>query len=232
MATAATARQIDTLMEKASEALAATSYFEAERLANRALHVARQAKDLDRMARIVMPLLEARRQRLQQALGIGTVTIVVEPVDEDTIIVAGCHLVQPPLVGADARRLRLQALESEIPVAVVCREPRTRMGLCPIVAICPGVTLRTKIDPPSDPEAPDLEWFVDAMQAIGDHAIDSLDPALAPIKRLDELLLRLEAVPDHEGMHLALEEACRLAAAAEDGESPTTRRRARPAARG
>jgi hypothetical protein len=233
MGTAPTAKQIDTLMEQASAALASTSYFEAERFAGRALTTARQVADFDRMARIVMPLQEARRQRLQQALEVGEVTILDEVVDEEMTVEPGCYLIQPPLVGADARRLRLMAIEAAVPLAVVCREPRTQLGLCPIVAICPGVTIRTKIDPPADPAAPDLPWFVDALEALGDFAIDSLDPALPPLKRLDELLLRIEAVPDHEALHLALVDACRDAQreAAEEAASGKKPGRARTTTR-
>ena len=49
-------------------------------------------------------------------------------VTEDMELEPGCYLVRPPLVGADARRLRLAAFEREIPVTVICREPRTQLG--------------------------------------------------------------------------------------------------------
>jgi len=203
--------QIDALMEEASQALAHTAYFQADRLARRGLLMARDADDFGRMARIILPLQEARRQRLQQALDVGSVTIVQMPIEETTPIEPGCYLIQPPQVGADARRLRLAAMEREIPVAVVCREPLTSLKLCPIVAISPGVTIRTKIDEPADPAHPDLPWFLEAMEALGDFAISSLDPALTTLKRIDALLNRLDTIPDHEGLHQALEEACRQA---------------------
>ena len=200
--------QIDALMEEASQALARTAYFQAERPAREALSLARDAEDFARMARIILPLQEARRQRYQQALDVGTVTIIATPIEEEMAIEPGCYLVRPPQVGADARRLRLMALEQEIPVAVLCREPMTSLKLCPIVAISPGVTIRAKMHEPADPDHPDLAWFVEAMEALGDFAVNSLDPALTTLKRIDALLNRLETVPDHEGLHQALEEAC------------------------
>ena len=203
--------QTDTLMEQCCESLANTRYFHAERLAVEALALARQSWDLEHMRRIIMPLLEARRQRLQPALDVGKVTIIDEPIAEDAKVEMGCYLLRPPQVGAAARRLRLLALEQEVPVAVVCREPQTQLGLCPIVAIGPGATIRTKIDEPANPEEPDLEWFIAAMQALGDFAIDSLDPGLATLRRIDALMNRLDAIPDHEQLHLALEETCRRA---------------------
>ncbi|MCP3903991.1 MAG: hypothetical protein GY715_10190 [Planctomycetes bacterium] len=215
-------KQIDVLMEKASKALTKTDYFEAEEIAARALGMARDARDFERMARIILPLQEARRQRTLQALDAGTITLPDAPVAEDAVIEPGCYLIQPPQVGADARRLRLRAIQRRIPVAVVCREPLTQIRLYPIVAIAPGVTVRTKIDPPADPEAPDLEWFVGAMNELGEFAVESLDQALTTIRRLDALLGRLEAIPESEKLHQALEETCRLAASEEqaDGEAP------------
>ena len=204
-------KQIDALMEQASVALEATEYFKAESLASQALAAARQAADFDRMARIILPLQEARRQRFQLALDAGPITILDASVDEDTTVKAGCYLVRPPQVGADARRLRLIGLEHRIPVTVVCREPLTQLGDCPVVAIAPGVTVRTRIDPPDDPDDPGMAWFVGALEQLGDWAIDGLDPDMAVLKRIDALMLRLEALPEHERLHQALADACRRA---------------------
>jgi hypothetical protein len=204
-------RQVDELMERASEALAATRYFEAEQHAVKALGLSRSASDFERMERIILPLQESRRQRLQQALECGVVTILDAPVTEQMEVEPGCYLVQPPQVGADARRLRLAALHHEVPLAVVCREPTTRLKMVPIVAIAPGVTVRTTVDPPDDPENVDLAWFVAALETLGDFAIESVDPGLATLKRLDTLLARMDAIPDHEGLHQALADACREA---------------------
>jgi len=219
MSTASHVKEIDSLMESASRALVHTRYFEAERLAEEALAAARSSGDFDRMSRILLPLQEARRQRVQQALDVGAVTLVTAPITEEMPIERGCYLIQPPQVGADARRLRLMALEREIPVAVLCREPKTKLGLCPVVAISPGMTMRTCVDPPQDWDNPDLPWFAQAMELLGEHAIESIDPALAVLKRLDALLLRLDALPEHESLHQALEQTCREALREQMAES-------------
>lgn len=214
MSTSARPKQIDELMEKASQALADTEYFKAEAFAAEALTKARQRLDFDRMARIVLPLLEARRQRYQRAIDVGTIEIVDDlvAVREHWEPKPGCFLVQPPVVGADARRMRLHALQAEVPVAIICREPTTQIGLCPIVAIAPGVTVRTHTDLPDDEAAPDMAWFVETMEVLGDFAIEALDPELAILKRVDALIGRLDAVPEHEGLHQALEAVCHEAA--------------------
>jgi hypothetical protein len=201
------------LMEKAQAALQQNAWFEAERLAQRALDVARLAKDFALMARITLPLQEARRQRLQLAWDAESLRIVDEPFGEEIRMEPGCYLVQPPMVGADARRLRLAALDQEVPVAVLCREPMTKLRLCPIVAIG-QVTIRTKTDPPKRWDRPTIEWFIGAMEDLGDAAIETLDRGVDAVRQIDALLARLDAWPDHERLHQALADACRAAAAA------------------
>ncbi len=212
MTSVAKRQKIDELMEKSSAALARMSYFEAERMAFKALNMAWQNNSYERMARIVLPLQEARRQRLQLALDTGSVTLIDEqPVSEDVKINPGCYLVCPPLVGADARRLRIAALQQEVPVAVVCFEPIAQTGLLPIVATIPGKSYRTKIKPPDDPDNLELAWFAGAMEAVGDTAIASIDPEKTVERRIEALLEMLDAMPEHEGLHQILEDTCREA---------------------
>lgn len=208
--------QIDDLMEQASEALAATSYIDAELLADRALHLAHRARDYDRMARICLPLQEARRQRLMQAADAdhGRPRTADQPFDDRFPQESGLYLVQPMLVAADARRLRTQALEHRVPAVVLCREPLTSLGLQPVVALG-DLVIRTKVRPPRNARQPDRTWFLEALEQLGDAAIDEIDAALTPLRRVDALLERLDAVVDHEKLHQRLAEACRDAASGE-----------------
>ncbi len=215
------AQNLDDLIEKAQEAVAGAQYFQAERLANTALQVARSQHDFDGMARIVEPLREARRHRLGQALAVATITILDTPITEEMPIEPGCYLVQPPRVGAEARRFRLAALSREVPVAVLCREPLTSLGLCPIVAICSSTTVRTMVDPPADPENPDMAWFVECLEALGDWAIESIDPEMVIDRRIEAILGRLDAVLDHDRLHQCLHEACCKAHQLLSTERPT-----------
>ena len=208
MSIAAQAKTIQDLHEKARQALDESLAFEAERLAGKALQLARQERLFDRMAEVVTTLQEARRSRIEPALAIAKVVVLDEPFDDQVTIKPGCYLVRPPLVGADTRRLRLLAHSREISVAVVCREPSTQLRLCPIVAIGTGATVRTKIDPPEDPDHPAMDWFLDAMHALGDWAIETLDAGSDVEKRVDALLSRLDAIPDHDGLHECLRATC------------------------
>jgi len=211
MSIASQARSIDDLTEKAVGALAAKRYFEAENLAAGALNAARDDDDFRRMAAVLPTLQQARTGRLALAMDVGTITILDEPFDEDVTIEPGCYLVQPPLVGADARRLRHTALTREIPVMVLCREPVIRLGLVPFVALGSGATVRTKMRKPKDLEHPDLEWLVAALEALGEAAAE-MDPAMSLHKRINALMTRIDAIPEHAGLHELLEESCRKAA--------------------
>lgn len=203
--------KVDEIMERAEAALRRAQWFEAERLAHRAVELARAQEDFALLARITLPLQEARRQRTQEAVGGKKVSILDAGITEDMPLKPGCYLIQPPAVGADARRLRLAALRREVPVAVLCREPRTRMGQCPIVAIG-QLTVRTRIEPPKDWDKPDHKWFMAAMEQLGDAAIEMLDTGIELDRQVDFLLAALDAVPDHEKLHQALADVCREAA--------------------
>jgi hypothetical protein len=205
--------EIDELMERASQSLRETDYFEAERLADAALKMAHQAHEYERMSKIILPLQESRRQRYQRALDVGKVKAYETPVTEETKAKAGCWVVQPPLVGADARRLRLLALEQRVNAAVICREPRTQAGLTPVVAVGGGLTVRARIMPPKSDVKPDMAWFVEAMEQLGDAAIDSIDPTMEITRRVSAVLDRVDAVPEHEELLQVLEGYCREAAA-------------------
>lgn len=225
---------IDELMEQASEALASMEYFRAESAGLRALEAARRLGDFERMARIVLPIQEARRQKRQLARDSG-VRLVIDAVPRRwNELRAGFYLVQPPLLGIDARTIRETADRRQIPMFVVCREPMTRAGKWPIVGVSGVrettptptgmVTVRAQVDPPAGVVptegsktrdqgtiVPDAAWFEAAGEALGDAAIARIDSADHPHHRVDELVECLDAFPDHEKLHQKLESACKEA---------------------
>lgn len=199
------------MIAHAAEAAEQGHFFEAEREASQALQVARQANDYDLMLQAIDPLCAARMGRKALAVDVGTVTIHDRPVTEDLSVAPGAYVIQPPMVGMDARRLRLACLEHEVPVLVICREPITQLKMCPVVLIAPGATVRTKIEPPADLESPDMDWMLGGIAALGDWAISSVDETMPVERRIAALYDRVEAVPEHEGLHRALQQACREA---------------------
>ncbi|GAB5495043.1 MAG: hypothetical protein Phyf2KO_01230 [Phycisphaerales bacterium] len=211
--------QIDEIMEKASGLLAAMRPLESEQLSLRALDIALKQKDWDRLARIVMPLQEARRLRRQEAADSGKVRLI----DTQTQLRAkpepGCYLFQPPLIAAEARAFRESALRRGVCVFVMTREPMTRDGKWPIAAVG-ALSVRTKVNPPDGVEQRDsgitrdevtkpisVTWFESAAEALGDAAIASVDPNEPAAHRVEDLIERLDAFPEHEKLHQALERA-------------------------
>lgn len=207
------AEQIDALMEQASRALAETDYFTCEELALRALNTAFEAKDFERMARIVLPLQEARRQKRLAALDTGVV-IRLNEADQQALeaetIEPGCYLFEPLLVGADGRDLRERANLQRVPVLVIVREPRTRDGQWPIVMIGPQ-TVRVKVRPPGSDDEDEVttRWMQAASEAIGDAAIMKVDGMRESEDHVGHLMDLLGTCPEHEKLHQALEHACR-----------------------
>lgn len=225
--------QVDELMDRASEALVACSYFEAEELAHKGLRRAHDLKDYERMARIALPLLEARRQKMQLAQDAGTVTVVDAAIARQGITAPSIYLVQPPQIAAEARDLRQAADRKRIPAIVLTREPMSRSGpregKLPIVAVGPSLTgrdisIRTYVDPPEGvvptengmtrdamKHAPSVQWMLAACEALGDAATARLNPQDPPAHRVEDLLEFIDAWPTHEKLHQRLIEECRLA---------------------
>jgi hypothetical protein len=234
---------IDALMERASRELFETRYFDAAALCMEALLQARAKDDFARMARICLPLQEARRWIRQEALDSGVVRVIARGSDVPDPFSAGCYLVQPPMVGVDARQLRWRAWEAGAPVFVLCREPMNRDGLWPIVGVGERV-VRVRIDPPINAERVtgegrgptgdrvegpiDPAWFAQAGEVLGDRAIaDAMAAGEAgdpPAWRVDDLLDLVEAAPEHEKLLQALASVCKEAVGT---VTPTDRRRRR-----
>ncbi len=207
------AATIDKTMERASQALNETDYFACETLALDALTKAYAARDFERMARIVLPLQEARRQKRLAAADTGKIIRLSEREPDPADIEPACYLFEPMLVGAHGRNLRDAADELRIPVLVVVREPLTKSGHWPIVMLGP-VTVRARVAPPTD-EEPTIEWMLAASEALGDAAIDRVDDdETAPDQRVQSYLELLSVCPEHEKLHQSLERACRDAAKA------------------
>lgn len=236
---------IDRLMEQASEALLETDYFSVVKLAGKALERARKADDFERMARIVLPLQEARRQLRQLACDAGPKPLVTSRL-KPSEITPGLYLAQPPMIAIEARDIRETADAKSIPIMLLCREPMTRAGKWPIASVTKGglvdtITIRVQVDPPegvkpmhdqpgvgptrdNSTAPPSAEWFTRTSEALGDMAIARVDAKLPASWRVDELLLYIDAIPDHEKLYQSLASACKDAL--REGPAPEPRRRA------
>ena len=203
-------KSIQTLVDKAKQS---TCPFEAERLASRALNMSHVRHDYEGMIEILERLAEVRAKRRKMALASRAAIRIVDDAVTDTMDVdRGRYLVQPPLVGADARRLRLLGLAREVPVMVLCREPTTQLGEIPVVAIGPQGSVRTKVPPQDASEEPSAAWFRAALEAIGTEATGRVDPSHAPDRQLEVVLDLIDTLPEDPKLHDIAIELCRAAA--------------------
>lgn len=217
--------KIDQAMSRVSQDLGEGRYLAAAAGARRALALARRAGDFERMARICMPLIESHRMIRQHALDLGPATIVATGTDAPEPPCDGCYLFAPMLVGADARAYRAHAADLGAGAFVLTREPETSKGLWPVVGVGERV-VRIRTAPPKDPSVIDPEWFAKAHEDLGDQAVldakDDFEPGDPSAWYVDDLLDRIDAVPEHEKFHMELERACRDAMAQ---PVPTIKRR-------
>ncbi|MDP7029634.1 MAG: hypothetical protein QF733_05370 [Phycisphaerales bacterium] len=208
-------KAIQDLVDRGTDALGRSAWFESERVLDRALSMSSGRHDYTGMAEIIDLLATARAGIRKEALASRAAIRIIDDVVSDTMdLERGRYLVQPPLVGADARRLRLLAVAREVPAIALCREPTTQVGLIPIVAIGPLGAVRTRVAAPEDASRPTAGWFRDALLKLGDAAAERIDPAMDPERRLDALIGLLDTVPEDDGLHRTAIETCHEAAAA------------------
>jgi hypothetical protein len=190
--------------------------FEAERVLDRALAMSHARRDFAGMVEILELLADARGARRKLALASRAAIRIVDDAVTDTMdIEKGRYLVQPPLVGADARRLRLLALARETPVMVICREPTAQTGEIPVVAIGPQGSIRTKVAAHDKTNKPSAAWFRSALQSLGEESVLRLNPKHAADRRLDVVLDLIDTLPEDNSLHQTAIELCRQADAAD-----------------
>ncbi|MFO0856965.1 MAG: hypothetical protein U0640_06370 [Phycisphaerales bacterium] len=225
------ATPIDTLMDRASEALVKTQYFDAIDFSLRALQRAIHKRDWEHVARITMPLQEARRQIRQLACDAGKTFVLRTLPARGTTIEPGCYLLEPPMIGLDGKTFRDMARARKVPVLALVKEPTTSAGKWPIVGVGTGqfenVVARVQVEPPASLAGyagslaqtdakllPDAAWFQMTLEALGDAAIRKVRAEWPAAHRVEDLAEYLDAVPDHEKLSQALAAAAKEAVVA------------------
>lgn len=215
----------DQLLEMAVLAAERMQHGPAESYARRALLLTWTDRDYGRLSRVATALCEARRLRREAALEAGGVAVISSPAEARRLSRPGCYLVQPPMVGADARRLREVAEQRRLAVVIVTREPMTRAGLWPVVAVGP-VVIRATVPPPypvspcqssitHDAPAdggwwpvPPAAWFAQATRALGDTALELVRQRHAVTSRVQLLIELIDTLPDDDRLYAELACAC------------------------
>lgn len=198
------AKRLHTLMPRKN----LEPWFKAASGAIAAIGLARASARWDTLATEIESLKKARVQRTGAAHNGKKVQLVQSVEEIDSINGGGRYLVQPPLVARDAALLENALNSSGISCVVACREPITSLGLCPIVALGSGVTVRVKVEKPENPQKPTCVWFDNALEELGNHVLEQLNTDATEQRQLDYLLAHLSAIPTHVAAYRAAIEIC------------------------
>ncbi len=203
------ASSLDEKMEEASAALAVGDYFLCEQLAAKAMQDAFAREDWEAVARIVMPLQEARRQRRLMAMDADRIFVFDKnPPSGEAPLEAGCYVSCAPCVAADARRINEAGLDQRVPVIAMACEPKTQLGLLPVAVVGP-TTIRAKMKPP---KVFTPAWCLQAIEALTQSALETFDPGRAVHRQVEDLVEKVMTLPDSELLHQKLAEVAHNAA--------------------
>ena len=174
-----------------------TQWFGAEKKFFEDIDSARATQEWSTLASILQDLVKIKHKQLKLARNGKRVRLIdcmelVEHIKE-----GGRFLVKPPLVGRDASIIENIFSSSGIPSIVICREPKTKSGRCPVVSLGSGVTVRIQVDEPGNPDKPTCEWFDKVVDELGNQIVDKIDGSSSNQRQLDYLLAHLSAVPMH-----------------------------------
>jgi hypothetical protein len=199
------------------------------------LWIAYRSRRFQDLAETVRALAERAEVRFDQARG-GSRRLITDTRGLRGPIEPGFALVQPPLLGVDARSLRDRAERRHAALIVITREPLTRTGLWPVVAATTSKTVRTRVAPPRTLERvetsitkdrgdvlPNERWFLDASRALGRQAVESVDDDLHPWWRVDDLVELCDVHRDDPSLLEALAGASEEAMSADEPPAPRPR---------
>ena len=172
-------------------------WFKDEASAITAIDVTRAAMDWNALANAIHQLSVARASRVKKAHNGKRVRIVESNDGADLAKEHGRYLVRPPLVARDASLLESTLKSRGFSGVVCCREPLTDLGLCPIVALGSGVTVRVQIEAAKNPKKPTCTWFDHALEELGHHVVESINPDSSTQRQLDYLIAHFSAIPTY-----------------------------------
>ncbi len=195
----ASLEKLDGLMERASQALTGADYLACEGLCLEALAAARGARRWATYARVLLPLQEARRQRLMAAAQ-GDVHLGCAPgFDPESWLDdhdAGCILLTHPHGADDALALITRARAEHKFIEVLFADTPSDNPTWELVSF-EGLATSVTVDPPR-PDQSLAQWFLHAAEMLGNAALDSVDSTLKGEALVLDLESRLAVFPDHE----------------------------------
>lgn len=165
-----TATELDSIMERASEALAAMQYLTCEGYCQRALALARQHDDWTYYARILLPLQEARRQRRMIAAEgvtrLGTAGLQGPPESWLKRMGAGCIVVTHPHTAQEAAAMRLTAHQQDLCIEVLFADNPATDPYWTLVTAAGGQPIKLAV---TAPQASWLDQWLAPADAVPDY---------------------------------------------------------------
>ena len=172
-------------------------WLRAEKSAIETIYRARTDERWGKLAGALDDLCKARQACVKAAHNGKKVRIIDTMEFADSLREGGRFLVTPPLVGRDASLIENALKNRGFSAIVLCREPITKLGLCPIVSLGSGITVRTQVDEPDDPERPTCKWFDNVVVEFGEYVTGRIDTQATNKRQLDFLLAHLSAIPTY-----------------------------------
>ena len=173
-----------------------------------AIEQVRSKKNWAKLSGEIDKLASARLSIAKLAKNGRPVKIINETNRVTSISLGGRYLVQPPLVAKDASLIRQDLKEKGLPSIILCREPKTKRGLCPVVSLGSGVIIRVQIEEPKDIEHPTCAWFDRAIDALGLQVISLAEKQDNVLRRLDFLVAHMPAVPSYRPIYIKARSLC------------------------
>jgi hypothetical protein len=178
-------------------------WFKKETISSGRVEGARSSENWEQLVCHLEELSDARQSMFEAAKNGKRVQIIDSMELADEINSGGRYLIRPPLVGRDAGIISNSLHSNNISAIVLCREPSTSLGLCPIVSLGSGVMVRVQIEDPTNAEKPTCAWFDHAIDELGDHVLGKMNTQSTPLRQLDYVLAHIPAVPTHVGLYKA-----------------------------
>ena len=185
-----------------------TQWFKSSRASKIKIAKARKGGDWTTLQSAACALQIANKQRFSLSKNGRRVQIIETYEDIENIKDDGRYLLCPPLVAKNAGDLQTSLDETGFSTIILCREPKTQLGLCPIVTLGDNTTVRSQIKEPTNPDKPTASWFDSGVDELGRVIVEKTETLTTNDRKLDYLLGHLCAVPAYDGLYVAIGTIC------------------------
>lgn len=218
-------QEIDNEMEQASQALSAREYARCEHLCVSAMNRAHDLGEWATLQRILLPLQESRRLKRQTAidglvlLGTNEVADPLESLIADPR--CGCIVMTWPYTPAQFEEVERLCQKGQRQVEVLYAENTTDAATWWITNTCsPQVRIEMPapnvewvgqwVDPLSTTPPTPAHWFMQAGEALGNAAFESITSKPGTKEYVEALIRAVDDMNHHEILHQRLADAARL----------------------